>query len=737
MKTRVGILRVLLLVVVPLLGLMLLAWGLIQTQQEERDLAAGISAGTMLFERISDVVTHLQRERGKSGLFLERSFSEAKLLEQRQETVQACRQLERQVTLGAYPNTLVLSVLEKIKSLAIPRDEILGRQWKANQTFDFFTQLIREFLLLEKDILFQSRRGELDQALCSLLWLEAFREQAGRLRARISRILADDQPLSRDELGLILGSSFVPSAFFDVMHLILQPAVLQNLEERKRKPEWELTRQTMKDMVQLANVGSYSMDPNRFFEAMTAVVDDIDSLIKSELRHMRELETESYLEAGARIRRVKNLVWLVLACLLIMGVFSWRRLAAEQEALREIQALSRQKELILGAAGEGIFGLNVEGTFSFANPSALAMLGFTSAEMIGHDSHALVHHHRKDGSPYPSSECPILRTWRDGELQRRDDEVFWRKDGTPLEVEYVSTPIRDESGMNGAVIVFTDVSVRRMLEKNLRQALKDLEVAQEQENQIGFQIQEALLFGHPPQGMPDLNIARLAIPARGVDGDFFNFITLDDHHLDILVGDVMGKGIPAALVGAAAKSHFQLALARLSRLGQRHGFPAPGVVVAQVSREMYKPLSDVNRFVCLHYGRIDRKNRRLSLVNCGHTPLIHYRAAEKSCDLVFPPNAPMGIEDCDVFPETLVPYEPGDLLVFFSDGITEARNAERQFFGSDRLVELIRTNAHAGAEKLVGLINLEVLQFIGHTPVCDDLTCIVIESLSGNVGNQS
>lgn len=130
-------------------------------------------------------------------------------------------------------------------------------------------------------------------------------------------------------------------------------------------------------------------------------------------------------------------------------------------------------ELLLKAAGEGIFGIDLQGVTQFANPAAAAMTGWTVEELIGQASHPLLHHTKIDGSAYHASECPVHATYINGEINHVDDEVFWRKDGSSFCVEYTSTPIHDKGKLAGAVIVFNDVSKRRQAERELQQAYAD------------------------------------------------------------------------------------------------------------------------------------------------------------------------------------------------------------------------------------------------------------------------
>lgn len=133
--------------------------------------------------------------------------------------------------------------------------------------------------------------------------------------------------------------------------------------------------------------------------------------------------------------------------------------------------LTRRNELILKAAGQGIYGLDIEGKATFVNPAAARMLGYEPEELTGERHHELVHHSRVDGKPYPNNECPVHATLKDGAVRTNvDDDVFWRKDGTYFPVEYTSTPIIEGSKIVGAVVTFTDITDRKRLEKMLRQS---------------------------------------------------------------------------------------------------------------------------------------------------------------------------------------------------------------------------------------------------------------------------
>jgi diguanylate cyclase (GGDEF)-like protein/PAS domain S-box-containing protein len=159
--------------------------------------------------------------------------------------------------------------------------------------------------------------------------------------------------------------------------------------------------------------------------------------------------------------------------LLFTGII--RDIAERKRFEGTLERLSRQHKMVLEAAGEGIFGLDLLGNVTFVNPAASDMTGWYAQDLLGRPMHDLVHHTKPDGTPYPSEECPIYAAFTTGSTHSRDEEVFWRKDGTSFPVEYTSTPISEDGEIAGAVVTFRDISQRKALERQLHhQAFHDL-----------------------------------------------------------------------------------------------------------------------------------------------------------------------------------------------------------------------------------------------------------------------
>jgi len=139
----------------------------------------------------------------------------------------------------------------------------------------------------------------------------------------------------------------------------------------------------------------------------------------------------------------------------------------------ESDKLRRKIELILEAAGEGIFGLDTHGNYTFINGAAAAILGYEVDELIGKHSHSTNHYSKADGTTYSAEECPVYAAYRDGTGHAGED-VYWRKDGTSLPIDFTSKPLFEEGKIVGAVVTFMDITERKRAEEGLKKAMANV-----------------------------------------------------------------------------------------------------------------------------------------------------------------------------------------------------------------------------------------------------------------------
>ncbi|WP_447968225.1 PAS domain-containing protein [Nitrospira sp. M1] len=173
-------------------------------------------------------------------------------------------------------------------------------------------------------------------------------------------------------------------------------------------------------------------------------------------------------------------VWKVSVNRIISILAVWMTAFIVTRGIRTslLQVLHRRNELLLTCAGEGIFGLDIEGKATFVNPIAAQMLGYSPEELLGSPMHATIHPTKPDGSPCQGEGCPMSAAFMDGAVHHLDDEVLRRKDGTSFPVEYTSTPIRNEQGtIEGAVVTFLDITEPQKRRDEINRLSERLQIA--------------------------------------------------------------------------------------------------------------------------------------------------------------------------------------------------------------------------------------------------------------------
>jgi len=214
------------------------------------------------------------------------------------------------------------------------------------------------------------------------------------------------------------------------------------------------------------DAGQQAMDGIR--QTLGAMSDEENTLLARREQDARNSRIETVATIAAAT--LGNIALLGVLYALIRADQQRRaRVATERaEEFRERVQLASYNRLLLDSTSEGIYGIDTAGLCTFANQTASRLLGYTPEKLVGKNLHALVHYHHADGTPYPQEECPIYQSLHSLKRSRVDDEVFWRADGTSFPVEYSSSPIIDDGAVQGAVVNFANITVRRAAEEELR-----------------------------------------------------------------------------------------------------------------------------------------------------------------------------------------------------------------------------------------------------------------------------
>ena len=236
------------------------------------------------------------------------------------------------------------------------------------------------------------------------------------------------------------------------------------------------------------------------------------------------------------------------------------------------------------------------------------------------------------------------------------------------------------------------------------------------ELEIAHEIQESFL----PQEMPNLDgydIFALNLPAKEVGGDFYDFIPISKDKIGVTIADVSGKSVPAALFMAVSRT-----ILRAKAMGNSNA-----AEVIEDANKLIAEDSDTGMFVTLFYAILDLKNKTMEYVNAGHNNPVLFIRKTGSMECLSAKGIALGAIDTIELEEKKVNLQSGDVIVFYTDGVTEAINDKEEFFGQKRLYKLIKSHSDLNAEGIVNTIKKEVVSFSQSQSQFDDITLMVIK----------
>ena len=396
------------------------------------------------------------------------------------------------------------------------------------------------------------------------------------------------------------------------------------------------------------------------------------------------------------------------------------RKRAEQEITRSRQSL----EEIISFLPDATLVINREGVVITWNRAMEELTGVSAQYMVGKGDYEYA-------LPFYGEKKPILANlilMPEEEVESRYTHV--QREGDTLVVDTFipklgeagryfwakASPLYDPHGtITGAIETIRDITERREMEGRLARSSAELHIAAE--------IQQSFLPEVIPQ-ITGFDIAAKSVMAKEVGGDFFDvipfeIIPLEKGTLGILIADVSGKGVPAALFMALSRI-----VVRVNALWHRD--PAKAIfdannIIAQDSK--------AGMFVTLFYGILSEKDQTLTYVNAGHNPPVVFRSRDESLEELMPTGIVLGaVENREYFSRT-VDIGTGDIIVLYTDGITESINAREEMYGEERLHSIIRTNSRLPAMEIMKKILESVQEFTGDMPQFDDITLMVIKGI--------
>ena len=257
-----------------------------------------------------------------------------------------------------------------------------------------------------------------------------------------------------------------------------------------------------------------------------------------------------------------------------------------------------------------------------------------------------------------------------------------------------------------AAIINNTILHRQILAQERIQ--RDLEIAAE--------IQVSLL----PHGLPEVpgvEFAVASLPATEVGGDFYDFFALDEDRLGIVVADVAGKGVPAAMLTSLVRTILRV------EAGYGH---SPQRVISQTNQALLQDLQRAESFVTALVAYLDQTDLTLTYANAGHTPGLWLRADLGRFEQLAATTPPLGIQIPDIGGDRTLQLSPGDSILFYTDGVTETMSPDNQIFGCERLEEALAAHAGGTADGLVQSVLSAVRTFRRSAPWSDDITMIAM-----------
>jgi len=254
--------------------------------------------------------------------------------------------------------------------------------------------------------------------------------------------------------------------------------------------------------------------------------------------------------------------------------------------------------------------------------------------------------------------------------------------------------------------------------KKSQQALLD-NIRIKQELDMAREIQQSLLPVNPPE-ISGIQIACRCLPAASVGGDYYDFFPVDEKALDVVISDVAGHSFGSALLMMETRS--------VLRAKVNIKYP-PAELIGMVNDLLYEDLSRAELLISMFYLRLHVATGRVSYANAGHTRPLLIHARDGSFEELDAEGLLFGVMEGVEFEERTMQLSPGDLLLLHTDGISESENSSGEFFGTERIVEIVRHHHGLSPEDIIDALLQRVDGFTGGRALVDDVTLTVIKRL--------
>jgi len=236
--------------------------------------------------------------------------------------------------------------------------------------------------------------------------------------------------------------------------------------------------------------------------------------------------------------------------------------------------------------------------------------------------------------------------------------------------------------------------------------------------EVARQVQLELLPARQPQ-LEGFDISAYNFSTEEVSGDYYDFYQIYDDHLGIVIADVSGKGVPAALLMAFLRASLRAAI---------HIGYAPNISLAKINYLLWESIKN-NQFVTAFYGVLDTTNKTLAYANAGHNPPLLIDATGGDAQFIERGGLPLGMFRDSRYYEYYLSIEAGQTLVLYTDGLTEAEGADGVEYGRERLAAKVREGLHLSAEDIIKFLYEDILEWTQGRGSGDDVTMVIVKAL--------
>ncbi|MGJ0428384.1 PAS domain S-box protein [Methylobacter sp.] len=380
-----------------------------------------------------------------------------------------------------------------------------------------------------------------------------------------------------------------------------------------------------------------------------------------------------------------------------------------QDALIDSEKRTR---LIIESSINAIVIMDDKGLITDWNHRAEKMLGWTHDEAVGQPVKDLIIPPRFRNAHQKGLEH-FLQTGVGPLLNRQFEHVALRRDGSEFPVELSISPLK-----LGNTCIFSgfihDITDRKAAEQQIRQTQVKLAIAQS-EIKIARQIQASLL---PTSSIKSehFEVTGFCLPANQVGGDYFDYFIRNEDRLDMIIADVSGHSIGPALFMVEARSAIRTRAA---------GLETPAETLRLLNKFLYEDLDNSDYFITLFYLQYDIRSHQLRFANAGHPPPLLFNPSESECRQLDADGLILGIREQVDFEEKTTTLAQGDLILLYTDGITEAENIQGEFFGLKRVNDILIQYAEQSPQAIIEALLEQLKQFSQTESFKDDITLMI------------